>query len=108
MLFFSGFSNPDLVAKNTTSHIADVALRPALNVSTVTSEMIVAKVREVAAAVTGDEALEVETPLMEAGEILETPRFVWKGFFFEIVKMVEGGVQILQVFVVCVCVFLSC
>lgn len=48
---------------------ADVALRPALNVSTVTSEMIVAKVREVASAVTGDEALEVETPLMEACEV---------------------------------------
>lgn len=46
-----------------------MALRPALNVSTVTSEMIVAKVREVASAVTGDEALEVETPLMEACEV---------------------------------------
>jgi len=45
----------------------EISAGPALNVSTVTSEMIVAKVREVAAAVTGDEALEVETPLMEAG-----------------------------------------
>lgn len=42
---------------------------PALNMSSVTPEMIMGKVREVAAAVTGAESgeLEIETPLMEAG-----------------------------------------
>lgn len=44
-----------------------ISAGPALNVSSVTPEMIMAKVKEVASAVTGDEELEIETPLMEAG-----------------------------------------